>query len=158
MNRLSLQKIGYKILYTSLYRGHRIYCKIRNPEVFGSYVLCVHDKHVLIIKNSYKRYWTFPCGGLAATETPVQAAIREAKEEVGLTLRPENLILRAKFLYEGEDQRDNIHLFEYHFDEKPMVHIDNREVEAFCWVSKETVSQYRIFGPIESYIHEALDV
>ena len=158
MNRSSLQKLGYKIVYTGLYRAHRMYCKIRNPEVFGSYVLCIHNKHVLLIKNSYKRYWTFPCGGIAAYETTVQAAIREAQEEVGITLLSENLLLRATFLYEGEDQRDNIHLFEYRFETKPKVQIDQREVEAFCWVSKEDLSKYTVFGPILPYIHEALDI
>ena len=158
MIRFSLQKLGYKIVYTSLYRAHRVYCKIRNPEVFGSYVLCIHNQQVLLIKNSYKRYWTFPCGGIAAHETPVQAAIREAQEEVGLNLLSENLLLRATFLYEGEDQRDNIHLFEYHFDTEPLVTIDHREVEAFRWVSKEELANYTIFGPIVPYIHEALGI
>ena len=158
MNRSSLQKLGYKIIYTGLYRAHRVYCKIRNPEVFGSYVLCIYNEQILLIKNSYKRYWTFPCGGIAAHETPVQAAIREAQEEVGLTLQADNLLLRAKFLYEGEDQRDNIHLFEYRFDKKPQIHIDHREVEDFRWVSKEELSQFNIFGPILPYIHEALDI
>jgi len=158
MNRFSLQKLGYKIVYTSLYRAHRIYCKIRNPEVFGSYVLCIHNEQILLIKNSYKRYWTFPCGGIAAQATHKQAAIRESQEEVGLTLLPENLLLRAKFLYEGEDQRDNIHLFEYRFETKPQVHIDHREVESFCWVSKEELSKYTLFEPITPYIHEALGI
>ena len=158
MNRSSLKKLGYKVIYTGLYRAHRIYCTIRNPEVFGSYILCMHEHKVLLIKNSYKRYWTFPCGGIAAHETPIQAAIREAKEEVGLNLLSDQLLLRAKFLYEGEGQRDNIHLFEYRFETKPQVQIDHREVEDFCWVSKEELSQFIIFDPILPYIHEAFEV
>ena len=158
MNRSKLQKLGYKILYTCLYRAHRVYCKIRHPEVFGSYILCIHNEQVLLIKNSYKRYWTFPCGGIAADETPIQAAQREAKEEVGIVLKEENLLLRAKFVYEGEDQKDHIHLFEYRFETKPTVVIDQREVEDFRWVSKNDLHKYTIFGPIVSYIHEALDM
>lgn len=158
MNRSSIRKLGYKILYTTLYQGHQVYCKIRNPEVFGSYVLCIHDTHVLLIKNSYKKYWTLPCGGIAAGETPIEAAVRESKEEAGLTLHPENLLLRAKILYEGENQRDNIHLFEYAFDTRPSIHIDLREVEDYCWVSKEDVHKYTILDPILPYVHEALGI
>lgn len=40
----------------------------------------------LIVKANYKSHWTFPGGLIDAGETPLQAAVREAREEVGLVI------------------------------------------------------------------------
>jgi 8-oxo-dGTP pyrophosphatase MutT (NUDIX family) len=89
-------------------------------------------------------------------ETPVDAAIRESREEVGLNLLQDGLMLRAKILYEGENQRDNIHLFEYSFERIPSVTIDHKGVESFAWISKEEIGTYNILEPIFPYVQEAL--
>ena len=152
----TIKKISYKALYTILYQAHQVYCRIRHPEVFGSYVLCICHKRVLLIKNSYKRYWTLPCGGISSGETPLEGAIREAREEVGLVLSPEDLILRAKIIFEGENQKDHIHLFECTLSQQPTITIDHKEVETYAWVSTEELSSYTILSPIKPYIEAAL--
>ena len=151
-----IKRLGYKVLYTFLYQAHQVYCRIRHPEVFGSYVLCMHNARVLLIKNSYKRYWTLPCGGIASGETPTEAAIREAREEVGLELATEDLLLRAKIIFEGENQKDHIHLFACNLSTKPAISIDHKEVESYAWVSKEELSSYTILTPIKPYIEAEL--
>ena len=45
---------------------------------------------LLIVKATYKSYWTMPGGVIDAGESPKQAALREVKEEVGLSLTPED--------------------------------------------------------------------
>lgn len=50
-----------------------------------------HDEKALIVKANYKAHWTFPGGVIDAGETPQQAALREIKEEVGLTIDPKTL-------------------------------------------------------------------
>ena len=152
-----IKKKGYKFIYTILFQAYQVYCRIRNPEVFGSYVLCQSENKVLLIKHSYKKYWTLPCGGISMGETPVEAAIRESREEVGLRLRSDQLILRAKILYEGENQKENIHLFEYCFEHIPEITIDHKEVEDFRWVSQEELKQYYILEPIYPYVYAALN-
>lgn len=46
----------------------------------------------LIVKANYKSYWTFPGGIIDEGENPKQAAIREVREEVGLTVAPESVV------------------------------------------------------------------
>lgn len=54
----------------------------------SSSAVAIHDEHdrVLVVKANYKRYWSFPGGIIDAGETPLTAAVREVKEEVGLEL------------------------------------------------------------------------
>ena len=158
MFRQAFKKKGYKILYTTLYKGHQMYCLIRNPEIQGAYVLCQYSHQVLLIKNSYRSYWTLPCGGVNKGESPLQAAVRELREEVGLHIQPQDLRFSAKILYEGENKRDHIHIFSHQFSRKPSVQIDNMEVEEYQWVNKENVQQYTLFAPIIPYVFSALNM
>ena len=49
-------------------------------------VAMVYNQQVLVVKASYKSYWTMPGGIIEAHESPVKAAIREVLEEVGIAL------------------------------------------------------------------------
>lgn len=52
------------------------------------------DKYLLIQegKEHVKGEWNLPAGSLEISETPVEGAKREAKEETGLTVEPERLV------------------------------------------------------------------
>ena len=152
-----LKRYGYKIIYTVLYRAHRQYSSLFRPYVQGAYVLCLYKDQILLIKNSYKRYWTLPCGGISKNETPIEAAIREAEEEVGLFLDPEQLHFLTQIISTEEYKEDRIHLFTYTFRHKPRVRIDNKEVEDFAWVNKTQLAQYTVFKPIQKIIETALE-
>ena len=54
----------------------------------ASVILEDEDGQALIVKANYKSYWTFPGGIIDKGETPKEAAIREVREEVGLTIDP----------------------------------------------------------------------
>jgi 8-oxo-dGTP diphosphatase len=48
---------------------------------------------VLLVEPAYKDYWEIPGGCVDADESPYQAAIREAKEELGLSIVPGRLLV-----------------------------------------------------------------
>ncbi len=50
---------------------------------------------ILIVKPNYNDTWNFPGGVVEANESPLDGAIRETKEEIGLIISPDILKLLA---------------------------------------------------------------
>jgi 8-oxo-dGTP pyrophosphatase MutT (NUDIX family) len=116
----------------------RGYWFIVRPRFFGAYVGVWHADRILIIKNSYKKAYTVPCGKIQRGETAVAAAARELAEEVGIDLKPEQLVLAAQFMILNESKKDHISFFEATFDRPPTFQVDNREV---VWAQFLTVAE-----------------
>lgn len=47
---------------------------------------------LLLLKPTYKDYWLLPGGVVEANESPLQACIREIKEEIGIEYQPQRLL------------------------------------------------------------------
>ena len=139
-------------LYKIYYQLHLIYCFIFRPKVHGAYCLIYVDDKVLVIKNSYKKFWTIPCGMIDRGEAPLEAALREVQEEVGLLLVPDKMTFVKVLMNTSEYKKDHIHLFEYHLNAFPEVVIDNREVVDFNWISKREISDFPLFDPIKEFL------
>lgn len=62
----------------------------------SSSALAIHDEQgrVLVVKANYRHEWSFPGGVIDAGETPMQAALREVREEVGLSLDAQSLVFQ----------------------------------------------------------------
>jgi 8-oxo-dGTP diphosphatase len=58
------------------------------PKRVSSSVMILENSigQTLIVKSGYKPYWTFPGGIIDSNETPKEAAIRETREEIGITV------------------------------------------------------------------------
>jgi 8-oxo-dGTP diphosphatase len=48
---------------------------------------------ILLVEPVYKPYWELPGGAVDADESPYLAAVREAKEELGLSVTPGRLLV-----------------------------------------------------------------
>ena len=57
----------------------------------------VEDSRVLMVRQTYngEMLWTFPGGGIQPGESPQDAAIREAREEVNLQVKITRLLYQC---------------------------------------------------------------
>ena len=144
----------FKIFYKLLYFLYRTYSKLFNPKVDGVYIIVKVGEDILAIKNSYKDYWTVPCGMVDREEVFPVAAVRELHEEVGINLTPQELKF-VKLIFDDTDyKRDHIYLYLYEVSNRPRVKIDNKEVEDYRWISIQEIEQEYMFSPIKKAIKE----
>lgn len=67
---------------------HRVARLVSQRFTVGSSVVLVDGDRLLLVRHSYRRYWSTPGGFLEAGEQPVEAAVREIKEELGVDVEP----------------------------------------------------------------------
>ena len=62
---------------------------------FSSAAVLIENEQgeLLIVKSDYKDHWSLPGGIVDPGESPLEAAVREVEEEVGIKIDPENLQL-----------------------------------------------------------------
>jgi 8-oxo-dGTP pyrophosphatase MutT (NUDIX family) len=67
-------------------------------------VVIKSDKgNVLLAKPDYKKSWQLPGGGVEAGESPEEAAVREAKEELGFTVALDSLAIKGTIYKKDEE-------------------------------------------------------
>ena len=98
------------------------------PKITGAIVLVRVGGELLLIRNSYRRWYSVPGGRVGRGEEPRLAAARELREEVGLAVEPEALRALGEFVVHHSNIEDHVHAFELRLDSKPELRIDAREV------------------------------
>lgn len=97
-----LIRIAYRLLMVKWW--------ITRPVTMSVRIMLVDDGQVLMLRHTYMPYWFFPGGLIDRGETSVEAAKREAFEEVGATCHSEPRLLGV-FTNYYEFQSDHIILF-----------------------------------------------
>jgi len=131
MKPISQSTITDKFLQKSYWVAYKLkllYNFIFYPTTYGVYIAVWCKGKVLMIKNSYKSYYTLPCGGLKKGETTELGAIRELFEEVNIKASTKELIFIGGFLSQVEFMNDHITLYELNFTDFPEFQCDNQEV------------------------------
>lgn len=102
--------------------------RLTRPVVLSVRIMLIEDGHVLMIKHTYMPDWFFPGGLVDRHETPLEAAKREAAEEVGVICNSEPKFLGV-FSHISQYRNDSIILFACD-DYSRTEQVDKWEIEA----------------------------
>jgi 8-oxo-dGTP pyrophosphatase MutT (NUDIX family) len=130
----------------------RVYWRVRRPETHGALVALWNQGDVLLVRNSYVRYYSLPGGYVRAGEASRAAAIRELAEETGLTAEPGQLQPLLDVTHDWEGKKDHVEIFALDVPTRPVVKIDQREVIEASWYSPERALGLNLFPPLRRAI------
>jgi 8-oxo-dGTP diphosphatase len=119
----------WRVAYRVAFRLQRVYWRIRRPVLVGAYVAVWHEGRLLCVRNSYRQSLSLPAGGLNRGELPREGALRELREEVSISARPEALTYVGEIVSRVGSAEDRAHFFELRCAaEAPPFRVDGREV------------------------------
>jgi 8-oxo-dGTP diphosphatase len=150
----SVVDLGFRVAYRVAYRLMRAYWAVRRPSTHGALVSLWHEGELLLVQNSYVPYRSLPGGYVGRAETSREAAIRELREEIGISARPEELEKVFDEVKEWEGKRDHVEIFALELSRRPEIRIDQREVVAAGWFSPEQALTLNLFPPIRKIIEQ----
>jgi ADP-ribose pyrophosphatase YjhB (NUDIX family) len=148
---------AFQLAYVCAYRLMRTYWKVRRPTTHGALVAVWQGGEVLLVKNSYVPYYSAPGGYVRGNESARDAALRELREEVGVSVRPEQLEPALDETHDWEGKHDHVEIFNLELDERPEISVDHREVVAASWISPRKVGELEIYPPLRRVIAKRLE-
>lgn len=156
--RASLVDRAFQLGYQVAYQLMRTWWRVRKPTTNGALVAIWSRGQVLLVRNSYVPYYSAPGGYVRPAESGRDAALRELLEEIGVTVRPEDLELALDVTHDWEGKRDHVQIFNLRVAERPAVHIDHREVIEAAWFDPKQVLQLNVFPPLRRVIASSVGV
>jgi ADP-ribose pyrophosphatase YjhB (NUDIX family) len=147
---------GYQLAYVCAYRLMRAYWKIAHPTTHGTLVALWNRGEILLVRNSYVRFYSLPGGYLRKGESARQAVLRELSEEVGVSARDEDLTFELEETHEWEGKLDHVQIFGVELAERPTIAVDQREVVEAAWWSPERALSLELFPPLRRVLENRL--
>jgi 8-oxo-dGTP pyrophosphatase MutT (NUDIX family) len=132
----------------------RVYWGVLHPQTHGALVAIWHQGKVLLVRNSYVRYYSLPGGYVHPRETGREAALRELLEETGIRADPSALRLALDEQHEWEGKREHIEIFELDVAEPSPVKVDNREVVQAEFFAPEKALELDLFPALRRVIEQ----
>lgn len=117
-----------------------------------------HDRRVLLVKRRVKEgslSWQFPAGQVEPGESAGEAAVREAREETGLTVT-ESKVLGERV--HPNTRRTMVYVACELLDGNARV-ADDEELDEFVWSTKQDLGDYvpyGFFGPVQEHLDTVL--
>jgi 8-oxo-dGTP diphosphatase len=127
------------------------------PVIHGAYVAVWHGDRILLIRNSYRKRYSFPAGGLKRGERPVDAAARELAEEVGIAVPSEALRYAGLIVDPSKYAEDHAHVFELRCEAEPELRVDRREVVWARFLSPDEAVERGVVNVVRRYLARELD-
>jgi 8-oxo-dGTP diphosphatase len=144
--------LAYRVAYRCAYKLMRVYWKALRPQVHGALVAIWNAGEILLVKNSYVRYFSLPGGYVHRQETAREAAIRELLEETGVRAAPSDLQLALDVQHDWEGKREHIEIFDLDLSHRPQIKVDNREVLEARFFTPQAALKLELFEPLRRVI------
>lgn len=142
----------WRSAYRAAFRLQLLYWRVRHPRLEGAYVAVWHGERLLMIRNSYRTRLSLPAGGVERGETPVQAALRELREEVGIESDAEALRYFGEIVDSSLYAEDHAHVFELRCAEEPRPAVDGREVVWAGMLRAEEALERGVVSVVRQYL------
>jgi 8-oxo-dGTP diphosphatase len=150
-----LTDAAVRTAYRGAYSLAMAYWFVRRPSIQGVFVGVWHGRRVLLLQNSYKRFFSMPGGGPHAGESHLETGLRELHEEVGLTASASQLRAAFDVVDHEEYKRDHVFFLELELDAEPELTIDRREVVWAAFLDVDAALQLPVSSPVRAYLTEA---
>ncbi len=133
------------------------YLKTLPRKRMASGVLIFNEKgELLIVKMSYKSYWSIPGGVVEDSESPKDGCIREIKEEIGLDIK--NLKFLCIDYTKADKSKNKDESLQFMFyggrlneEEIKNIKIDEKEIVEYNFVPLEKTTEL-LGGPVRSLV------
>jgi len=138
------------------YAGLRAYWFALRPKTRGVYVALWVEGKLLLIRNSYRSKFSLPGGAVDRGEEVLDAAVRELREEVGISVEAKALRLAKTYIVDDDYHEDHATFFEIELARIPVVAIDRREV---VWAEFRTPEEFKrdsLVTPLRLYLEDRL--
>ena len=143
--------------YKLAYRTILLLWFFTRPTVYGVYIAVWHIEKLLIIKNSYKKRFTLPCGRIKRGENKAEAAVRELYEEVGIKLEKDQLNFAGEYAGKFKYATDIGTFFEITMAELPQFQVDNREVVWAQFMPLDQISNLNLNPTVKTWLKHRLN-
>ncbi len=132
--------------------------------IFVAEVYILHQDKVLMFKRSetkkkFPGFWSLPGGHVDEGEDPLAAAIRETKEETGVTITPENIQLKVVAMHHHLDRGEMYVAFAFlvELTESPKLNTGVEEGKAH-WIEIDKAKNLEnVFEPVKYYFNHVLN-
>lgn len=120
-----------KIKNALLIRSARVYWYVFRPKTHGAKVLLIRGREILLIRNTYgSGKWNLPGGRIEKGERPVNALVREVKEELDIEVYEPYFM--GVVMSSREYKKDTVYCFLCKVTERDFV-IDQDEIVEAQW-------------------------
>lgn len=122
-------RLGYRAAYLAL----SAYWRVWHPQGRGAQLVLVDGDRVLLVRHTYRApsTWMLPGGGVHRGEAFRAAAVREADEELGLSLA--DLTLLLSYTVHREHKHDQLSVFVAEVSGDTDLIVDRAELAEARW-------------------------
>ena len=143
-------RLGLRVAYQLL----RIYWRLFQPREASVHVAVWWDEQILLIRHSYKPRLAVPGGRTKRGEALEDAAVRELREEVGIVVHPQDLTFARLVVSHEEKKEDQAHFFVVELPDEPHVTVDQREVIASVFLTREAAVNQDLTDPVRQFLSQ----